>query len=505
MPEIICPNCGMVFSVDDKTYASISKQVRDKEFEKELKNQKESAVKLVEAKKDQEITALNAQVNNFQVEKDLAVRQAVDKQLKTLNEKDQLIADLQAQLTSQKQAAEAEKEAAVRLTEAQKDKELTALQGEFNTSEAEKDQIITSLKAQIDSFQTEKELAVRQAVDEQLKALSDKDQLIADLKAKLTNQKQAAEAEKETAIRLAEAQKDKELTALQGQLDSKVNEYALKEANLIADRDRMLQLKDDEIARYKEMKARLSTKMVGESLEQHCKVEFDKIRSIGFPHASFEKDSDSRNGSKGDFIFRDFDANGTEYISIMFEMKNEEDNSTIKHRNEDFFKKLDRDRKEKRCEYAVLVSLLESDNEYYNTGIVDVSHHYEKMYVIRPQFFIPLISLLSNAAKKSLEYRRELAEMRNQNVDVEAFHNQLIDFKERFGRNYELASRRFKEAIDEIDKTISHLQKVRDGLISSENNLRLANNKAEDLTIKKLTRGNQTMTDKFREAGIEIK
>lgn len=417
MPDITCPNCGTVFSVDDMTYASISKQVRDKEFEKELKSQKDTAVKLVEAKKDQEISELQAKVR---------------------------------------------------------------------------------------SFESEKELAVRKAVDEQQQALSAKDRAIADLQAQLNSQKQAAESEKEAAVRLAEAKKDQELATLQGQLKTAESEYALKEERLIAERDQMLRVKDEDIARYKEMKARLSTKLVGESLEQHCKTEFDKIRPIGYPRAMFEKDNDARSGSKGDFIFRDYDENGMEYISIMFEMKNEEDESATKHRNEDFFKKLDRDRKEKGCEYAVLVSLLESDSEYYNTGIVDVSHLYEKMYVIRPQFFVQFISLLSNAAKKSLEYRRELVEMRNQNVDVEAFHSQLMDFKQRFGRNYELASRRFKEAIDEIDKTIKHLQKVKDDLLSSENNLRLANDKAEELTIKKLTRGNPTMTDKFREAGIEI-
>ena len=275
-------------------------------------------------------------------------------------------------------------------------------------------------------------------------------------------------------------------------------------AKNIADRDRLLQIKDEEIAHYKEMKARLSTKMVGESLEQHCETEFNKVRALGFPLAQFEKDNDARHGSKGNFIFRDFDADGTEYISIMFEMKNEMEDTATKHRNEEFFKKLDRDRTEKGCEYAVLVSLLESDSEYYNAGIVDVSHRYEKMYVIRPQFFIPLISLLRNAARASLKYRQELATVRSQNIDVEAFNSQLKEFKDRFGRNYELASRRFGEAIDEIDKTILHLQKVKEDLVSSERNLRLANDKAEDLTIKRLTRGNPTMTEKFQEAGIKI-
>ena len=417
MPDIVCPNCGTVFSVDDTTYASISKQVRDKEFDKELKAQKAAAVKLVEM---------------------------------------------------------------------------------------EKDQVIASLQAQVDGFHTELALAIRRAVDEKQQELSDKDREIIGLQAKLDNQKQAADAEKEAAVHLAEAQKDKTLAELQGQLATMESEHARKEAELIADRDRLLQIKDEEIAHYKEMKARLSTKMVGESLEQHCETEFNKVRALGFPLAQFEKDNDARHGSKGDFIFRDFDADGTEYISIMFEMKNEMEDTATQHRNEEFFKKLDRDRTEKGCEYAVLVSLLESDSEYYNAGIVDVSHRYEKMYVIRPQFFIPLISLLRNAARASLKYRQELATVRSQNIDVEAFNSQLKEFKDRFGRNYELASRRFGEAIDEIDKTILHLQKVKEDLVSSERNLRFANDKAEDLTIKRLTRGNPTMTEKFQEAGIKI-
>jgi len=417
MPDIVCPNCGTVFSVDDMTYASISKQVRDKEFEKELKAQKATAVRLIEAEKDQVIAALQAQVNSFQTEMDLAVRKAVD---------------------------------------------------------------------------------VKQ------QELSDKDREIVGLQTKLDNQKQAADADKDAAVQLAEAQKDKALAELQGQIVALESEHARKEAELVADRDRLLRLKDEELARYKEMKARLSTKMVGESLEQHCETEFNKVRALGFPRALFEKDNDARGGSKGDYVFRDYDESGAEYISIMFEMKNEMDETATKHRNEDFFKKLDHDRTEKGCEYAVLVSLLESDSEYYNTGIVDVSHRYEKMYVIRPQFFIPLISLLRNAARVSLGYRQELATVKSQNIDVEAFSSQLKEFKERFGRNYELASRRFGEAIEEIDKTILHLQKVKEGLVSSERNLRLANDKAEDLTIKKLTRGNPTMMGKFREAGIEV-
>ena len=417
MPDIKCPNCGTVFSVDDMTYASIARQVRDEEFEKELESQRSIAVKLVEA---------------------------------------------------------------------------------------EKDQIISTLQAQVDGFQMAKSLAIYEAIEEKQSELAQKDQEIIGLQAQLKGQKQAAVSDKAAAIQLVEAQKEKALAELKGQLATMESEHARREAELVADRDRLLMLKDEEIERYRDMKARLSTKMVGESLEQHCETEFNKVRALGFPQATFEKDTDARSGTKGDFIFRDFDEAGMEYISIMFEMKNEMEETATKHRNEDFFKKLDHDRTEKGCEYAVLVSLLESDSDYYNTGIVDVSHRYKKMYVIRPQFFIPLISLLRNAARTALAYRQELTVVKNQNIDVETFSSQLKDFKERFGRNYELASRRFGEAVDEIDKTILHLQKVKEALVSSERNLRLANDKAEDLTIKRLARGNPTMTEKFREAGIEI-
>jgi len=417
MPDIRCPECGAVFSVDEMSYASIVKQVRDREFEQEVKAQRETAVRLVEA---------------------------------------------------------------------------------------EKATVISALQARLDAFEADKKLAVRGAVDEKEGELREKEREIAELRGRLESGAKVAAAEKSAAVQSVTAEKERELTELRAQLTTLKSEQALREADLIADRDRLLALKDEEIARYKDMKARLSTKMVGETLEQHCETEFNKVRAMGFPNALFEKDNDARSGSKGDFIFRDFDESGMEYISIMFEMKNEMDETATKHRNEDFFKKLDKDRREKNCEYAVLVSLLESDNEYYNTGIVDVSYRYEKMYVIRPQFFLPLISLLRNAARASLSYRQELAAMRNQNLDVERFSSQLVEFKDRFSRNYELASRQFGEAIAEIDKTIEHLEKTKKNLLASANNLRLANDKARDLTIKRLTRGNPTMTEKFLDAGIEI-
>ena len=277
----------------------------------------------------------------------------------------------------------------------------------------------------------------------------------------------------------------------------KDSEFELKEKSASEKHAEELRLKEEEIAYYKDFKTRQSTKMIGESLEQHCEIEFNKLRATAFPNAYFEKDNDAKTGSKGDFIYREASEEGTEFVSIMFEMKNEMDTTATKHKNEDFFKELDKDRREKNCEYAVLVSMLEADNEFYNTGIVDVSYKYPKMYVVRPQFFIPIITLLRNASLNSLSYKRELEVMRNQNIDITHFEEDINDFKEKFSRNFRLASEKFQKAIDEIDKTIDHLQKTKDALISSENNLRLANNKAEDLTIKRLTKGNPTMAEKF--------
>ncbi len=314
----------------------------------------------------------------------------------------------------------------------------------------------------------------------------------------LKNQIKIKDTESELAIKDTIAKKDKELNDLSNELSLSKNEYLLKEKNLKESYEEKLKNKDEQIAYYKDFKARQSTKMIGESLEVHCSNEFNSLRPL-FKNAYFEKDNDVKTGSKGDFIFRDYDDEGTEIVSIMFEMKNEADETSTKHKNEDFLRELDKDRKEKNCEYAVLVSLLEIDNEYYNNGIVDMSHKYEKMYVIRPQFFIPLITLIRGIAINSLGYKKELATIRNQNIDISNFEEKMESFKEGFGRNYRLASEKFKKAIDEIDKTIDHLQKTKEALLSSENNLRLANNKAEELTIKKLTSGNETMSKMFEE------
>ena len=306
---------------------------------------------------------------------------------------------------------------------------------------------------------------------------------------------------KDAALRQREAMesRDRRLSELETKLQTAALEQKLREEAMQKEHDAVLRQKDDMIAYYKDMKIKQSTKMLGETLEQHCEIEFNRLRATGFRYAYFEKDNDARTGSKGDYIFRESDESGCEFISIMFEMKNEADATATKKKNEDFLKELDRDRREKGCEYAVLVSMLESENELYNSGIVDMSHKYEKMYVIRPQFFIPIITLLRNAALNSLQYRRELTVIRNQNIDVSNFENSLEDFKEKFANNYRLASERFQKAIEEIDKTIEHLQKVKEDLTKSENNLRLANNKAQDLTVKRLTRNNPTMQAKFAE------
>lgn len=345
-------------------------------------------------------------------------------------------------------------------------------------------------------------LAEANAKNTMQETLAKKDAEIAEMKSKVNND----EFEKKLAITEAVNKIEKERDELASELKNKNTEILLRETSLkekfsteLKTKEDIIKMKDDEIARHKDLKLKLSTKMVGETLEQHCEIEFNKLRATGFQNAYFEKDNEVINGSKGDYIYRESDQSSNEIISIMFEMKNENDETTTKHKNEDFLKELDKDRTEKKCEYAVLVSLLEPENDLYNAGIVDVSHKYEKMYVVRPQFFIPIITLLRNAAMNSLKYKAELTLMKNQNIDITNFEENMNKFKEGFAKNYDLASKRFKVAIEEIDKTIDHLQKTKEALLSSENNLRIANNKAEDLTIKKLTYKNPTMASKFAE------
>jgi len=375
--------------------------------------------------------------------------------------------------------AEREKVNAVKLAEAN-------IKHSLQEELAKKDRELTELKAKSDTELAEK--------------LAKKETEIAEMKSKIEN----AETEKKLAVSEATKEIEKERNSLANELKNKETEKELLEKSLkekhtteLRTKDEIIKLKDEEIALRKDMKLKLSTKMIGETLEQHCEAEFNKLRATGFQNAYFEKDNDARTGSKGDFIYRETDEEGNEIISIMFEMKNEGDETATKKRNEDFLKELDKDRNEKKCEYAVLVTLLEADSELYNSGIVDVSHKYDKMYVVRPQFFIPIITLLRNAAMNSLKYKAELNLMRNQNIDITKFEDKIEAFRKGFAYNYDLASRKFKTAIDEIDKTIIHLKKTKDALLSSENNLRLANNKADDLTIKKLTHGNPTMKAKF--------
>ena len=391
MNEIKCPKCGTVFQIDESDYDSIVKQIRDKEFEKEIlareehhKLEKENAIKIAEAHVKEQ---LSEEINKKNIE-------------------------------------------------------------------------ISELKNKLENQKTQNELSVQKAI----------------------------------------AEREKAIDKLNNELSQKSAEFELKEKSMQETYESKIKDKDEQIAYYKDFKAKQSTKMIGESLEVHCSTEFNQIRPL-FDNCTFEKDNNAKTGSKGDFIFRYFadSEKQQEIVSIMFEMKNETETNSVKHKNEDFFKELDKDRREKKCEYAVLVSLLEGDNDYYNTGIVDVSYKYEKMYVIRPQFFIPLITLITNLAKKSIDYKNELAQVKNQNIDITHFEDNINKFKEGFARNYRLASERFHTAIEEIDKTIDHLQKTKDALLSSENNLRLANNKAEDLTIKRLTSNNPTVRKMFDE------
>lgn len=397
--------------------------------------------------------------------------------------------EFERELHERLELLEREKQSAIKLAEAntknqlqtelsKRDNELAQITAQrdalMSELKAEKDAEIARLLARVQAAETEKKLAVTEAVT---KVEKERDSLASELKSKETEQQL-----------LASSLREKYETELRSKTETYQHE---------------LKTKEEMIAYYKDMKAKLSTKMVGETLEQHCETEFNKLRATAFPNAYFEKDNDARSGSKGDYIYRETDAAGNEVVSIMFEMKNEGDETATKHKNEDFLRELDKDRTEKRCEYAILVSLLEADNELYNSGIVDVSHKYPKMYVIRPQFFIPMITLLRNAAMGSLKYKSELALVKAQNVDITNFEDNINKFKEGFARNYELASRKFKTAVEEIDKTIDHLQKTKEALLSSENNLRLANNKAEDLSIKRLTRGNPTMAAKFAEQDSE--
>ena len=533
MNQITCPKCGTVISLDESDYEGIVRQVRDDQFAHELeeraaslRREHEQALELARSQAKAELDRVMA-TQKAELQEALARSSAELQEVKARSaselqearaasaaalqqaqsagaaqlakEQSERTAELMrvraeadarvAELSAKLESAVEERESAVRVA-AQRER-MVAQQDAADQKEELREQLaardaqIASLKAQLDAGATQRDLAVTQAVTEARTTFEEE-------RAKLARDLDAArfELSHEQEVRAAEKQQIETAHALE-------IEQARKSAQ------DLIRYKDEEIERLRDMKARLSTKMVGETLEQHCETQFNQLRATAFPHAYFEKDNDASDGTKGDFIFRECDEAGNEIVSIMFEMKNENDTTATKHKNEDFFKKLDSDRKKKGCEYAVLVTLLEPESELYNTGIVDVSYRYEKMYVIRPQFFIPMITLLRNAAMNALAYKQELELVRQQNIDVTEFEEKLLGFQEGFNRNYDLASRKFQTAIDEIDTTIKHLQKVKDNLISSENNLRLANDKAQGLSIRKLTWGNKTMKAKFDEAREE--
>ena len=430
MPEIKCPNCGNLFTIDQNQYDDLIREVRNDVFEKEIQQR-------------------------LNIEKEKLESSFKVQQMQSSNENQNKIRELQSQ--------------------------------------------IDSLKNTIANNELAKNSAIAEAINKKELELKNKDLEISNLQSKLDNQALSLDMKYKELIN----SKDQEIVSLNNKIDLNKKEAEIKQNNLIEQQRLELKAKDEQIAYYKDMKLKLSTKLVGESLEQHCQNAFNSIRMTAFPHAYFEKDNDSSSGEKGDFIFKEYTEEGAELISIMFEMKNENDETATKHKNEDFFAKLDKDRKTKNCEYAILVSMLEPESELYNAGIVDVSYKYPKMYVVRPQCFIPIITLLRNASLNASKYKNELMIARNQSIDVTNFENSLLDFQDKFNKNYNLASQRFNSAIEEIDKTIDHLNKVKEGLLGADRNLRLANDKAQDLSIKKLTRNNPTMKEAFDKAKNE--
>ena len=441
MKEIKCPNCGKVFSVDESGYAAILNQVKNEEFDKEIK-EREEAIKVK--------VLSDSLIQKQQLEK----------------EKDQQISELNQIISNLKKDLDYIKETTKNQTQQENEQKYNALKENY-----------LKLENQLTELKNNKEKEI-QSLEAQLQQK--------DLENKFNLEKQ---------MNL----KNQEIDKLKNDISLNEKETELKVKTIQENFANKLKDKDEQIAFYKDLKTKMSTKLVGESLEQHCQIEFEKLRPTAFKNAYFEKDNDIKSGSKGDFIYRETNEEGIEIISIMFEMKNENETTATKHKNEDFFKELDKDRNEKKCEYAVLVSMLEADSELYNAGIVDVSHRYKKMYVVRPQCFIPIITLLRNAALNAVEYKKQLIIAQEQNLDISNFENNINEFKEKFGRNYRIASDKFQTAIEEIDKTITHLQKTKEALLSSENNLRLANDKAQELSIKKLTKNNPTMTQKFEE------
>lgn len=468
MNEIRCPHCGEVFQVDEADYAAISAQVRTQEFDKELRDRTEALHRELEARQREALTEEKA------------------RHQKEMDEKDRALALFQEKAKN----AEETKQHAIDAAVQDKYAEIIHLKSQI-------DQEKQQLKQQQSTFYAQKEAALAQAETRRQQELAVKDQEILRLK----EQARAAETDKRLTVTSAVQAKDSEIIALRGKIIQEQQASEIRVQGLRDAHKTEIARLEAEVEQYRDFKLKQSTKMIGESLEQHCLISFNQVRMMAFPHAYFENDNDVVDGTKGDFIYREEAEDGIPLLSIMFEMKNEADGTAKKHKNEDFLKKLDRDRTKKNCEYAVLVTMLEPESEYYNAGIV-MAHQFDKMYIVRPQFFIPLISLLRNAALSNAQTRRELAIAQQQNLDVRQFEQAMLDFKDKFGRNYQLASQHFSKAVSEIDETIKRLEKIKDYLTKSDNQLRLANDKAQDLFIKKLTKGNPTMREKFEEAGI---
>lgn len=505
MAQIKCPHCGKAFTVDESEYASIVKQVRDAEFERDI----EERVRLVEKNQGSAVAAAEARV------REAAQAELADVRSKAASDLMNAQAKAASELADARSAAQAEsarKDALIAGLKAQLEGAKSSVESARATAESAAAQKLADAEAALARAEAASASALAAAKSAAAADIAERDRRIAELEAAAKSREEAFDAQRALAVTQAVSEQGQQIVALKGELTAAKLERDQVEASLkqtmaeqLGYKDQAIREKDDEIERMRSQRSRLSVKLIGESLEQHCEMQFNQMRMVAFPNAEFHKDNEVIGGSKGDYVFREKDESGAEVVSIMFDMKSEDENSlqSSRKKNSDHFAKLDRDRKNKKCEYAVLVSTLEPESDLYNSGIVDVSYEYPKMYVIRPQFFLPLIGILRNAGKNAVDARRELEQIKQQNIDITGFENALEDFKDKFGKNYETASKKFGAAIDEIDKTIDHLQKVKDNLLSSERQLRLANDKADGLTIRKLTWKNPTMKAKFAELAEE--
>lgn len=505
MAQIKCPHCGKAFTVDESEYASIVKQVRDAEFERDI----EERVRLVEKNQGSAVAAAEARAREAAQAELADVRSKAASDL--MNAQVKAASDL-ADARSAAQAESARKDALIAGLKAQLEGAKSSVESARATAESAAAQKLADAKAALARSEAASASVLAAVKSSAAADIAERDRRIAELEAAAKSREEAFDAQRDLAVTQAVSEQGQQIVALKGELTAAKLERDQVEASLkqtmaeqLGYKDQAIREKDDEIERMRSQRSRLSVKLIGESLEQHCEMQFNQMRMVAFPNAEFHKDNEVIGGSKGDYVFREKDESGAEVVSIMFDMKSEDENSlqSSRKKNSDHFAKLDRDRKNKKCEYAVLVSTLEPESDLYNSGIVDVSYEYPKMYVIRPQFFLPLIGILRNAGKNAVDARRELERIKQQNIDITGFENALEDFKDKFGKNYETASKKFGAAIDEIDKTIDHLQKVKDNLLSSERQLRLANDKADGLTIRKLTWKNPTMKAKFAELAEE--